>query len=600
MYNLNLHAEDSTRMFDYLKYYDDTSAPNSDSDDDDAEEDSQMVYLSKVEGAATGTFSALWDSGATNTVIGRGPQATRLLDGYVVIHNDKKEGWVDPSYMQTKEPHPKERTKRKIIVASGEAVTGYSVDTLDLGMKARTLVNGRWSEPDRTVFIATQEANVSSNIPTTVFSEGHFMKNNPDWTLITKGKEKYLVRALVKIQYEPIDGELPLRIDLRDSKGGHYLDIISAVTDPYLVKGKDDVEMDFKDSTNQYSQSGAAHMRAVEVKEDRTQADASTSTDETVSYTEEARRRQSKRQRNAQTYTRVQTVECECPESDCKQDTMDVCELLRLAQQVTEDPNSTAEQRLGSIRNFEQSMKELQRQASFMEHRKKDAIQVLAMETRQSRNAMKGQENVNASVKGQRPHELSRTSTEEGAEEGQVNRSQQPVASAATKAVDQDRQVPTPVAQVSETSHGSESANQGEPESDRAYEEYDRYHKASEDHKRRVRFQDQMEESKIFERARAETSLRKEEERKKEKAKKKDVSEDGIEDAAAAAKRKKDMQTEKEKEEMSDTTRFDKYLKRTNEGVQVRSEDKYAQDNTIDKVNDFALGVFLMENHVTL
>ena len=180
------------------------------------------------------------------------------------------------------------------------------------------------------------------------------------------------------------------------------------------------------------------------------------------------------------------------------------------------------------------------------------------------------------------------------AENGQVSELQQPVASAATKAVEQEGQVATPIAQVSD-----ESANQGEPEGDSAYKEYDRYHKASEDHKRRVRFQDQMEESKIFERARAETSLRKEEERKKEKAKKR-ASEDGIEDAAAVAKKKKELQNEKEKEEMSDSGRFDKYLKHTTEGVQVRSEDKYAQDNTIDKVSDFALAVFLMENHVSL
>ncbi len=42
-------------------------------------------------------------------------------------------------------------------------------------------------------------------------------------------------------------------------------------------------------TTMSYSQPGASHVRAVEVEDDRTQADASTSTDETVSYTEEAR-----------------------------------------------------------------------------------------------------------------------------------------------------------------------------------------------------------------------------------------------------------------------------------------------------------------------
>ncbi len=65
----------------------------------------------------------------------------------------------------------------------------------------------------------------------------------------------------------------------------------------------------------------------------------STQTDETVSYTEETRRRQYILQKNDQ----VQTVECECPESGCKEDNMDVYDRLRVAQQVTEDPNSTPE-----------------------------------------------------------------------------------------------------------------------------------------------------------------------------------------------------------------------------------------------------------------
>jgi hypothetical protein len=95
---------------------------------------------------------------------------------------------------------------KNIIFSTGDAVIGETVETIDLGMKARTLVNGVWSEADTTVFIQTREANVSKHIPTTVFSEGHFMRENPDWTLITKGKEKYLVYAQVEIKYHPIGG----------------------------------------------------------------------------------------------------------------------------------------------------------------------------------------------------------------------------------------------------------------------------------------------------------------------------------------------------------------------------------------------------------
>jgi hypothetical protein len=155
--------------------------------------------------------------------------------------------------MNDKDITLKTRAKKRIIVATGDAVIGETVETLDLGMKARTLVNGVWSEADTTVFIQTREANVSKHIPTTVFSEGHFMRENPDWTLITKGKEKYLVYTQVEIQYHPIGGSPPMRIDLRDSKGGHYMDIISAVTHVDHVTGRDNIAMNYKEPTAQSS-----------------------------------------------------------------------------------------------------------------------------------------------------------------------------------------------------------------------------------------------------------------------------------------------------------------------------------------------------------
>jgi hypothetical protein len=47
--------------------------------------------------------------------------------------------------------------------------------------------------------------------------------------------------------------------------------------------------------------------------------------------------------------------------------------------------------------------------------------------------------------------------------------------------------------------------------------------------------------------------------------------------------------------------RFNDYMEETKEGgVLVRRDDKYAKGSVIDKVNDFALATFLMENNVML
>ncbi len=179
MYALNLHEEDTLRVFNDISCYGEEDSQ--DISDEETTKSSNAVYMSRVETILTGKFTALWDSGATITVIGRGPQAQTILDGYTVIHDNEEEGYVNPIHMNDKDTTLKARKRKNIIVATGDAVIGETVETLDLGMKARTLVNGVWSEADTTVFIQTREANVSKHIPTTVFSEGIVIWDGALW-----------------------------------------------------------------------------------------------------------------------------------------------------------------------------------------------------------------------------------------------------------------------------------------------------------------------------------------------------------------------------------------------------------------------------------
>ncbi len=101
-----------------------------------------MIYLSRLASSkAPGaeTFSALWDSGATNTVIGRGSQADRLKNGYVVIHNYTKGGWATAQNLESKELHTPVHENQRIVVASGAVGPGKSVSQVNLLVKACTL-----------------------------------------------------------------------------------------------------------------------------------------------------------------------------------------------------------------------------------------------------------------------------------------------------------------------------------------------------------------------------------------------------------------------------------------------------------------------------
>jgi hypothetical protein len=299
-----------------------------------------------------------------------------------------------------------------------------------------------------------------------------------------------------------------------------------------------------------------------------------TDTDDMVSYMQEATVKQHTNA-NSKPVTKLRKVECECTETGCAREEEDVYENIKNAQRVTEDPNSTPVQKLEAIQRLKTCVAELQRYTNFMEHHKTEAIQLMAMETRRTRSTSQSQEK-----SAQQP--------EQSVKDTHETQTQDP----------DDTDTEDKKSQVNTSQEQEDSPNQGET----IYEEYDRHNKASVNEQKRVQFQDHIESEKIFEMAAAEFHVRQEEERIKEKKlRAKDEVKDKNELAVAEARRRKAVQGEKEKELMSDMTRFNDYMEETKEGcVSVRRDDKYAKGSVIDKVSDFALATFLMENNVPL
>jgi preprotein translocase subunit SecF len=106
-----------------------------------------------------------------------------------------------------------------------------------------------------------------------------------------------------------------MRIDLRDSKGGHYMDIITAVTHVDHVTGRDNIAMNYKEPTVQTSKTRDTLLRTVST-EDVTVNSVGTDTDDMVSYVQEATVKQYTNA-NSKPATKLRKVECECAETGC-------------------------------------------------------------------------------------------------------------------------------------------------------------------------------------------------------------------------------------------------------------------------------------------
>jgi uncharacterized protein YacL (UPF0231 family) len=557
MYALNLHKEDEIRMFktdtEYVKEESEIFRPTNTQNTD--EYVPQMIYLSRIASSrAPGaeTFSALWDSGATNTVIGRGPQAERLMNGYVVIHNDTNGGWATAQNLESKELHTPIRENRRIVVASGAVVPGKSVSQVNLLVKARTLQkDGKWSEDTDEVFIQTREATVSNDIPSTVFAEGHFMRENTDWTLITHADEKYLVNAELDIKYKSIGGRTPMRIDLRNGKGGHYLDIITAVTDLGLVNGQENPITQIQDGINQ-TQNKEVSISMMTVEENNDYQNhchsVATDTDEIVSYEETIET--NFKQREQRFSDTAQSQGESCPTTQPCQE-MEKC--LAEVHRLTEDPESTAEERFAAIEHMQTCMHKLKRWTNYYGNRKADMKGYLnAITTRKQKLNQ-----TNETKEPKRESELSLTETNESQE----------------------------VESVEET-----------------YQDYDRHFKASQETKRRVRFQQEVEQEHEEMIEMTQSRIPTENERKNTRNVKRSTAKTEKDRSVAKTARglQEGNETKNEPQEKYDMYKNEDYVEVTKGGNQVYRDDKFSDSTSIEQASDFTLGVYMMENNISV
>jgi hypothetical protein len=215
MYNLRLHEEEQQL------FYSNGDLPQDEHDEEAAEdgENKGPVFLSNMAVQSPERVSFLWDSGASRTVIGKGVLAQRIKDDYLLLFNHEARGWADQVDMN-KKVEPVKRARRNIIVASGQAIRGQALEQIDLGVDATTQSReGKWKSTKKQAFLTLTDASVAEDITSNVMAEAHFMMENPNFTLITRGSEKYLVWGKPNITFEAIDGQAPVRIDLRYENG---------------------------------------------------------------------------------------------------------------------------------------------------------------------------------------------------------------------------------------------------------------------------------------------------------------------------------------------------------------------------------------------
>jgi hypothetical protein len=229
MYHLHLH-EKQQQMF-YAQESDDPKEA-----EPEKKEEIERVFLSNMAVRLSEYITFLWDSGASRTVIGKGALAKRILEDYLLLFNHDTEGWADNEEM-SKKVKPGKQLRRNIVVASGQTIQGTALPRIDIGVNACTQSSkeNKWRRTKKQVFLTLTDASVAEGIHTNIIAKAHFMIENPNFTLITRGLEKYLVWGKPNITFEPINGQAPVRIDLRYENGGHYMDIHTAMLVKALV-----------------------------------------------------------------------------------------------------------------------------------------------------------------------------------------------------------------------------------------------------------------------------------------------------------------------------------------------------------------------------
>jgi hypothetical protein len=190
-----------------------------------------VAYMSRIETIQPTRRSFLWDSGATRTIIGRGDMYDRLIGNYEVLYHDSQHKSIHEEDL-----HKRQKLERgsmiKVMVASGDEVLGTELDRVDIKVTAEEMRHED-SQGDESVIesvkLSLLNPIISNDILTDVISESHFMQTNPGFTMITQGKNKYLLYGWINITVTERDGQPPMRIDLRYHEGAHYLDLHAVV-----------------------------------------------------------------------------------------------------------------------------------------------------------------------------------------------------------------------------------------------------------------------------------------------------------------------------------------------------------------------------------
>ncbi len=378
MYNLMLHTEDEIQMCksDLLpEHIDEYREPPENvvwnARLEELGEAPQKIFLSLVDNNEGMDFQPmLSDSGASNTVYGKGRVATRLLEGYVVGFDSEQDGWVEASSMDLKSEESSKRKKKSIMVANGSTVDAVSAEKLHLGVKASEWNGKTWSEEKKTVLITVQDAAISENIASTVWSEGHFLKQNTKWTMLCNGTEKFMIYRKISMKVEGIDGQKPLKVDLREGEGGHCLDTYTVLTDTkqVMTRNKQDIT-----EINQPVSATFQHDVQLEMVD---VCDTSTDTTDFEPHDEY----EVFNQHNSGTAS--DHVESRMTRWH---DNMTIEKCLEKLREIMESPNSQEQEKLEAIEEVERRIQDLNKIKNYYSNAKSNLIQVNNIRTRAQR-----------------------------------------------------------------------------------------------------------------------------------------------------------------------------------------------------------------------
>ena len=463
---------------------------------------------------------------------------------------------------------PIKRRRREIVVASGSKVEGKVLDRLDIGVDARTYnrTKGEWRQHKKQAFLTITDANVAEGIHSNVIAEAHFMMENPNFTLITRGSEKYLVWGKPNISFDPIDGQPPVRIDLRYHNHAHYLDIHTAMlirdlVKPRKTKQKEDQAQDVA-SANTPGASGSAKsvrlnmMTTEDAHPER--MEISTDTDDLYVYTEDA---ECSAHHEPATANSQESV-CNSIQAPVEPPMRNVDEQIKHIQILMENADTPNETRMRAIENLQDMLDKLSRWGQYYQRAQEEIVRV---------NELRGEE-----LQTQ-PRRSARQQAR--AAKGGNN---------VISALKRDKQ----------------------RAEDEPYREYDNIHNAHQQLQRRVRFEATPIE------APAQANVKSVERKQRYDSQAKPVSQKKHTPADDGVKSKKDERSEKAvaeakrrgvntTDEETPTEKYGvfekpEYMEESKDGIQVYRDDKYTNSTRIEDASDYTLATFLMENKVSL